>query len=334
MLFYFNVRLSQFLPVIDSDSVWVVEFYAPWCGHCQAFAPEFAKLAKVLKGVIKVGGVNMVDHASVGAPYNVKGFPTIKIFGADKQSPIDYNGEADSINELRNLVKSRIGGKTSSSKKSEKVLLDDSNFEEKITSSDDMWLVEFFAPWCGHCKNLAPHWAAAATELRGKVKLAAIDATANTAMAQKFGIQGFPTIKMFPSGSKKLEDAVDYDGGRTSSDIVQWALNKLAENVPPPEVVQITDKEVFDKACSKSQLCVISFFPHILDCQSKCRNDYLSVLHDMGEKYKKHMWGWIWAEAGAQPKLEEAMSVVNARKVKHSIFKGSFDRQGISEFLR
>jgi protein disulfide-isomerase A6 len=66
------------------------------------------------------------------------------------------------------------------------------------------------------CKNLAPEWARAATELKGKVKLGVVDATVHTQLAQRYGVQGFPTIKMFPSG-KKNGQAEEYDGGRTSS---------------------------------------------------------------------------------------------------------------------
>ena len=66
--------------------------------------------------------------------------------------------------------------------------LTDSNFEDEVLGSNDMWLVEFYAPWCGHCKNLAPHWASAATELKGKVKVAAIDATVHTVMAGRYGV--------------------------------------------------------------------------------------------------------------------------------------------------
>lgn len=50
------------------------------------------KLASALKGIFKVGAVDMTQHQSVGAPYNVQGFPTIKIFGANKKVPVDYQG--------------------------------------------------------------------------------------------------------------------------------------------------------------------------------------------------------------------------------------------------
>ncbi|MQI27739.1 hypothetical protein EI009_25920, partial [Escherichia coli] len=77
----------------------------------------------------------------------------------------------------------------------EVVELTDANFEDLVLNSKDIWLVEFFAPWCGHCKSLEPQWKAAASELKGKVRLGALDATVHTVVANKFAIRGFPTIK-------------------------------------------------------------------------------------------------------------------------------------------
>lgn len=71
----------------------MVEFYAPWCGHCKSLAPEYLKAAKALKGIVKLGAVDMTQHQQVGQPYNITGFPTIKFFGTDKNKPQDYNGQ-------------------------------------------------------------------------------------------------------------------------------------------------------------------------------------------------------------------------------------------------
>lgn len=349
--------------VLDSDELWFVEFYAPWCGHCKSLAPEWKKAAKALKGVVNVGAIDMdkPDAQSVGAPYGIRGFPTIKIFGKNKNSPKDFTGGRtasaivdDAMNQLKSLVKERLNGKSSSSNSksggsssgggssSDVVELTESNFEELVLNSDDMWLVEFFAPWCGHCKNLEPEWKSAAGELKGKVKLGAVDATIHGSLAQKYGVQGYPTIKYFTAGSKTGPQ--EYDGGRTSSEIVTWAMNKYALNAPAPELVQLREQSDLNEACDEKQLCVIAFLPKLGDCQSKCRNKYLETLKKLGDKFKMHQWSWLWTEAGNHKELEQSLSVggfgfpaltaVNSRKGKFVLMKGSFGETGIREFLR
>lgn len=222
--------------------------------------------------------------------------------------------------------------------------LTDANFEKLVMGSKDLWLVEFFAPWCGHCQRLAPEWAKAAGELQGKVKLGVVDATVHTVLGSRYQVQGYPTIKVFAAGAKDSNSVSDYQGGRTASDIVQYALDKAADSIEPPELHQAVDTKVVTENCNDKPLCVVSFLPHILDSGAEGRNKYLSVLKELGEKYKKSGWGYVWSEAGAQPKLEEAFEVggfgypalvaVNTRKKKFATLRGSFDRQGIDEFLR
>ncbi|NP_001080305.1 protein disulfide isomerase family A member 6 S homeolog precursor [Xenopus laevis] len=360
-----ELTLSNFnKEVIQSDSLWLVEFYAPWCGHCQRLTPDWKKAATALKGVVKVGAVNADQHQSLGGQYGVRGFPTIKIFGANKNKPDDYQGgrTADAIidaalNSLRSFVKDRLGGRSGGSdsgrqsysggsggSKKDVIDLTDDTFDKNVLNSDDVWLVEFYAPWCGHCKTLEPEWAAAATEVKektnGKVKLAAVDATVSQVLASRYGIRGFPTIKIFQKG----EEPVDYDGGRTKPDIVARAVDLFSENAPPPEINEILNGDIVKKTCEEHQLCIVAVLPHILDTGAAGRNSYLEVMLKMADKYKKKMWGWLWAEAGTQMDLETslgiggfgypAMAAINARKMKFALLKGSFSEQGINEFLR
>jgi len=348
--------------VKNSDGVWIVEFYAPWCGHCKQLVPEYTKAAKALKGIIGVGAVDCDQESNkpLCGQYGVQGFPTIKVFGANKNKPEDYKGGRDAAGIVQGaqkaaqkLVQDRLGGKSSSGsggrggsgggKDGEVVELTESNFKKLVLQSDDMWLIEFFAPWCGHCKNLEPHWKSAAGELKGKVKLGAVDATVHQELAQKYGVRGYPTIKHFPAGPKSGEPQ-EYDGGRTSDDIVSWALGKHVVNIPAPELVQITKQSNIQDECEQKSLCVIAFLPHILDCQSKCRKNHLDMLTKLGDKFKKQGWGWLWTEGATQLKLEDslnvggfgypALSVVSAKKMKYSILTGSFSNDGINEFLR
>eukprot|EP00193_Tetraselmis_chui_P006402 CAMPEP_0177766100 /NCGR_PEP_ID=MMETSP0491_2-20121128/8340_1 /TAXON_ID=63592 /ORGANISM="Tetraselmis chuii, Strain PLY429" /LENGTH=508 /DNA_ID=CAMNT_0019282483 /DNA_START=215 /DNA_END=1741 /DNA_ORIENTATION=+ len=78
--------------VLNSNAVAMVEFYAPWCGHCQKLAPEYAKVAKSLKGIAVVGAVDCDAEPKLCGRYGVKGFPTMKLFPGERTSN-PYTGE-------------------------------------------------------------------------------------------------------------------------------------------------------------------------------------------------------------------------------------------------
>ena len=88
---------------------------------------------------------------------------------------------------------------------------------DKALEDNSLMLVEFYAPWCGHCKNLAPEWSKAAKKLNAEnspMKLAKVDATEEKSLGSKFEIKGFPTIKFFKNGKP-----TEYNGGRTEPGI-------------------------------------------------------------------------------------------------------------------
>ena len=121
-------------------------------------------------------------------------------------------------------------------------------------------------------------------------------------------------------------------------------MEKHGQSIPPPELVQMTSQDVLSENCEKKSLCVIAFLPHILDCQSKCRNKHIKMMTKIGDKFKKQGWGWVWSEGAAQLNVEEALNVggfgypalavVSSKKMKYSTLTGSFSEDGINEFLR
>ena len=370
--------------VIKSSSVWVVEFYAPWCGHCKQLAPEYEKLAKGAKGVLKIGALDADAAGSFAQKYGVQGFPTIKIFGADKSKPIDYQGgrtakdvASAALKEARSMVSGRLDGKKGGSsggsggnqqqQKAKQqqagssspgggkdvVRLTASNFDDLVVYGGETWLVEFYAPWCGHCKNLAPEWAEAATRLKGKVKVGAVDCDSEKELQGRFAVQGFPTIKVFQSGS-----ASDYQGGRDAESIVSHALGLWERTAPPPEPVEVVDRMAFEEHCAGSEadasldldgtpkktVCLIAFLPHILDAGAAGRNAQIDLLRKVGAKYKAHDFGYLWAEGGAQPALEAMVGVggfgypalvaVSPKKDMQASLKGAFSSDAIGDFVR
>ncbi|XP_044032362.1 protein disulfide-isomerase TMX3-like [Siniperca chuatsi] len=109
----------------------------------------------------------------------------------------------------------------------------------KDTRVNDIWLVDFYAPWCGYCKKLEPVWHDVGVELKtsgSPVRVGKMDATAYSGMASEFGVRGYPTIKLL-----KGDLAYNYKGPRTKDDIVEFA-NRVAG----PAVRALPSKQMFE----------------------------------------------------------------------------------------
>lgn len=102
------------------------------------------------------------------------------------------------------------------------------NFSEAI-SRPGLSFVEFYAPWCGHCKKLVPEWERTAELCQeADILVAKVDAIAHKSLAQEHEVQSFPTLKLYKGGPKV---SVKYEGPRTGDKMAEWAKGKLTEQL-------------------------------------------------------------------------------------------------------
>ncbi|PPQ69315.1 hypothetical protein CVT25_005916 [Psilocybe cyanescens] len=203
-------------------------------------APVYEQLADAFVHAKEKVIIAKVDADGEGKPlgkkYEVSGYPTLLWFdGAGKHEKYTEGRDLDSLVAFafrilitRASISKKVGVKSSipAPPPSAVVSVDLHNFDEVVMDPSKNVIVSFTAPWCGHCKNLHPHYekVAATFQPESDCVLANINADEqkNQQISQKYEVTGFPTIKFFSKGSKEPED---YEGGRTEADIVAY-LNK------------------------------------------------------------------------------------------------------------
>merc|ERR1719295_682298 len=111
------------------------------------------------------------------------------------------------------------------SKTSGVINVDVSNFDKVVAANEDeVVMVEFYAPWCGHCKQLQPEYVKLAKQLKNLVTIVAIDASddKNRAIASRYGVQGFPTLKAHVGTGA----AIDYQQARDAPSMKKFLLSQ------------------------------------------------------------------------------------------------------------
>lgn len=214
---------DNFEKEVGQDRGALVEFYAPWCGHCKKLAPEFEKLGASFKKAksVLIGKVDCDDQKTLCGKYDVTGYPTLKWFPKGSLEPKKYEG-ARTAEALAEFVNTEGGTNVKiAAAPTHVVVLSPDNFDEVVMDKSKNVLVEFYAPWCGHCKSLASTYEKVATafKLDEEVVIANVDADTHKDLGEKYGVSGFPTLKFFPKNNK---DGEDYDGGRDLDDFVSF----------------------------------------------------------------------------------------------------------------
>ncbi|KCZ93284.1 thioredoxin [Hyphomonas johnsonii] len=94
----------------------------------------------------------------------------------------------------------------------------DDEFDNVIATSDVPVVVDFWAEWCGPCKQMAPHLEAVSVDMAGKVKVAKINVDENPMVASKYGVRGMPTLMVFKDGKV----AATHLGAMSKQAITDW----------------------------------------------------------------------------------------------------------------
>ncbi|KAI1824693.1 thioredoxin-like protein [Xylaria intraflava] len=222
--------------VLQSGKPTLVEFFAPWCGHCKKLAPVYEELGQAYasSGEVQIAKVDADAERALGKRFGIQGFPTLKWFDGKSDKPEEYKGGRD-LDSLKSFITEKTGSKPKKVLQlpSQVEMLTDTTFKETVGGDKNVF-VAFTAPWCGHCKNLAPVWETLAADFVGDsdVVIAKVDAEADNskATAKENGITSYPTLKFFPKGST---EAQSYNGGRSEAELLEFVNSKAGTHRVP-----------------------------------------------------------------------------------------------------
>ncbi|XP_043970666.1 protein disulfide-isomerase A2 [Gambusia affinis] len=146
--------------------------------------------------------------------------------------------------------------KTTNIEEEKDVLVLHFNNFDRALSENEFLLIEFYAPWCGHCKEFEPIYAEVAEKLKEEeagMRLAKVDAIEEKELADEFEVGSFPTLKVFINGDRKLP--LDYTGKRSVEGIIQWMKRRAG-----PGTSNLDSVDSAAKFISTHNISVVGFF--------------------------------------------------------------------------
>ncbi|KAF5602323.1 disulfide-isomerase precursor [Fusarium subglutinans] len=191
---------------------------------------------------------------------------------------------------------------------------------EEFVKSNNLVLAEFFAPWCGHCKALAPEYEEAATTLKEKnIKLAKIDCTEEADLCKDQGVEGYPTLKVF----RGLDNVTPYSGQRKAAGITSYMIK---QSLP---AVSILTKDTLEEFKTADKVVVVAY----LNADDKSSNETFSKLAEgLRDTY---LFGGVNDAAVAEAEGVKAPALVVYKSFDEgkNTFTEKFEEEAIASFI-
>lgn len=214
----------------DADKIWVVDFFAPWCGPCRQLSPEWRKLAKMMrKGSqnVFVAQVDCQTHSGLCQREGVSSYPSIRLYPIGGYSTYYmYNGWHRDAGSLRSWVYDFMPSKVEA--------LTWNNFGFRVLDSTEPWIVDFYAPWCGHCQVFKPEFERVAESLEGQARAGKVDCDQNRQLCQQAGVNAYPTLRFYQgsAGSGKRQHPYGWDiQSQNAEEIVSFIRKNIRKKV-------------------------------------------------------------------------------------------------------
>jgi protein disulfide-isomerase A1 len=192
---------------------------------------------------------------------------------------------------------------------------------DDFVKGNELVLAEFFAPWCGHCKALAPEYEEAATSLKEKnIKLAKIDCTEEADLCKDHGVEGYPTLKVF----RGLDNVSPYAGQRKAAAISSYMIK---QSLP---AVSLLTKDTLEEFKTADKVVLVAY----LAADDKASNEtFTAVAESLRDTY---LFGGVNDAAVAEAEGVTAPAIVLYKSFDEgkNVFTKKFDAEAIKEFAQ